>query len=166
MIRVQAWNEFVSPKFYGPLAIWPCLKISPQSSLNVIYCLIITAWQLLMSFPCTPCIPMQIKSNKSPLRNRLLALLLWEFGHLSSSSRSRLGRLILIYGNQGALRAEPPHPHRWEICGDGVEQSLSHSTKGEMEIIRGEGLAPLTDHAQETQHFSKVGSIILGLFKF
>ena len=78
MIRVQAWNEFVSLKFYGPLAIWPWLKISPHSSLNVIYCLIITAWQWLMSFMYKPCIPMQIKPNKSPVRNRLLALLLWE----------------------------------------------------------------------------------------
>ena len=64
MIRVQAWNEFVSPKFYGPLAIWPWLRISPQSSLNVIY-LIITARQWLMSFSYTPCIPMQIKPIKA-----------------------------------------------------------------------------------------------------
>ena len=63
MIRVQAWNEVVSPKFYGPLTIWSWLKISPQSSLNVIY-LIIIAWQWLMSFPYTPCIPMQIKPIK------------------------------------------------------------------------------------------------------
>ena len=49
VIRVQEWHEFVTPKFYGPLAIWPWLKISPQTSLNVIYCLIITAWQWLMS---------------------------------------------------------------------------------------------------------------------
>ena len=45
-----------SPKFYGHLAIWPWLRISPHSSLNVIYCLIITAWQWLMSFTYTPCI--------------------------------------------------------------------------------------------------------------
>ena len=64
MIRIQAWNEFVSPKFYGPLAIWPWLRISSQSSLNVIY-LIITAWQCLMSFPYMPCIPMQNKSIKA-----------------------------------------------------------------------------------------------------
>ena len=64
MTRVQAWNEFVFPKFYGPLAIWPWLKINPQSSLNVIY-LIITAWQWLMSFPYMPCIPMQIKPIKA-----------------------------------------------------------------------------------------------------
>ena len=64
MIRVQAWNEFASPKFYGPLTIWPWLKISPQSSLNVIYCLILTSWQWLMGFPYTPCIPMQIKPIK------------------------------------------------------------------------------------------------------
>ena len=39
-----------SPKFYGPLTIWPWLRISPHSSLNVIYCLIISDWQWLMSF--------------------------------------------------------------------------------------------------------------------
>ena len=58
-----------SPKFYGPLANWPWLRISPQSSLNVICCLIISAWQWLMSFMyITPCIPMQIKPNKSMSR--------------------------------------------------------------------------------------------------
>ena len=36
------------PKFYGPLANWLWVRISPQSSLNVIYCLIITAWQWCM----------------------------------------------------------------------------------------------------------------------
>ena len=56
--------SFFSPKFYGPLAIWPWLKISPQSSLNVIY-LIITAWQWLMNFPYMPCIPMQTKPIKA-----------------------------------------------------------------------------------------------------
>ena len=91
MIRVQEWNEFVSPKFYGPLAIWPWLKINPQSSLNVI-CLIITAWQWLMSFPYMPCIPMQIKPIKAcqgkgqgvlllrEWRRRSKALSLWGSG--------------------------------------------------------------------------------------
>ena len=32
-----------SPKFYGPVANWPWLRISPQSSLKVIY-LIVNAW--------------------------------------------------------------------------------------------------------------------------
>ena len=54
-----------SPKFYGPLTIWPWLKISPQSSLNVIYYLIISTWQWLMIFMYMPCIPMQIKPTKS-----------------------------------------------------------------------------------------------------
>ena len=96
------------PKSYSPLAKWPWLRISPQSSLFVIYCLILTAWQWLMSFTC---IPVQIEPNESPLRKRLLALLLWEFGHLSSPSRSCFGRLILIRGGQGhvALQVEPPH---------------------------------------------------------
>ena len=97
-----------SPKFYGPLANWPWLRISPQTSLNVIYCLIITAWQWL-SFMY---MPVQIKHNKRPLRNRLLALLLWEIGHLSTPSRACPGRLILIRGGQGGgrvpLREEHP----------------------------------------------------------
>ena len=101
------------PKFYSPLANWPWLRISPQSSLCVIYCLILTAWQWLMSFTC---IPVQIEPNKSPLRKRLLALLLWDIGQLSSPSRSCLGRLILIHGRQQGpaggvplTRDRPPH---------------------------------------------------------
>ena len=97
------------PKPYSPLANWPWLRISPQSSLCVIYCLIPTAWQWLMSLTC---IPVQIEPNQSPLRKRLLALLLWEISPLSSPSRSCLGRLILIRGSPGGaggLRAEAPH---------------------------------------------------------
>ena len=94
------------PKVLWPfdvtLSISPWLRISPHSSLNVICCLIITDWQWLISFTCMPCIPMQIKPNKSPLRNRLRALLLWEIGHLSSPSRSHLGRLTLICDSQGS----------------------------------------------------------------
>ena len=107
MIRVQAWNEFVSQSL---LANWLCLRISLQSSLFVIYCLILTAWPWLMSFTC---IPVQNEPNKSPLRKRLLALLLWEMGHLSSPSRSCLGRLILILGGRGGPAGRAP-PHWWE----------------------------------------------------
>ena len=53
------------PKFYGPSTIWPWLRISPRSSLNVIYYLIISAWQWLISFTYTPCIPMQINPIKA-----------------------------------------------------------------------------------------------------
>ena len=81
---------------------------SPHSSLNVIYCLIITAWQWLMSFTHMPCIPMQIKPNKSPLRNRLKALLLWKIGHLSAAIRSCLGRIILIEDGQGGSAGQSP----------------------------------------------------------
>ena len=97
------------PKFYGALTTWPWLRISPQSSLNVIYCLIILPdkdWWALCIHPVFLC-----KLNPlSPLRNRLKALLLWETGHLSSRSRSYLGRLILIHGRPGwggALQVEP-----------------------------------------------------------
>ena len=89
MIRVQAWNEFVSPKFYGPLAIWPRLKISPQYSLNVIY-LIITAWQWLMSFLYMPCIPMQIKPIKACQGKGRCALLLSGRGTLRHSPLQRV----------------------------------------------------------------------------
>ena len=86
------------PKSYSPLANWPWLRINPQSSLYVIYCLILTAWQWLMSFTC---IPVQNEPNKSPLRKRFLVLLLWETGHLSFPSRSCLGRFIFICGGRG-----------------------------------------------------------------
>ena len=72
-----------SPKFYGPLTIWPWLTISRHRSFNVIYCLILTAWQWLMSFTC---IPLQIEPNKSPLRKRLLAFLLWKYRLCPQSS--------------------------------------------------------------------------------
>ena len=73
------------------------------------YCLTLTAWQWLMSFIC---IPVQDEPNKSPWRKRLLVLLLWEIGHLSSPSRSCLGRLILICANRewgGLCRRSPPY---------------------------------------------------------
>ena len=104
------------PKSYSPLANWPWLRISPQSSLNVICCLILTAWQWLMSFTC---IPVQMEPNESPLRKRLLALLLWEIGHLSSPSRSCLGRLILIpvaAGGWGCCGWSPPAIIIWTLC--------------------------------------------------
>ena len=103
-------------KFYCSLANWPLLRISPHSSLYVIYCLILTAWQWLMSFTC---IPVQIEPNESLLRKKLLVLLLWEFGHLSSPSRSCLGRLILICSRWGTLWAKLLHN-----C---VIDTLSHS---------------------------------------
>ena len=43
------------PKFYSLLANWPWLRISPQSSLNVIYCLILLPdndWWALPVFLC------------------------------------------------------------------------------------------------------------------
>ena len=122
------WVSF--PKSYSPLANWPWPRISPQSSWFVIYYLILTAWQWLMSFTC---IPVQIEPNKSPLRKRLLVLLLWEISHLSSPSRSCLGRLILIHGGWGrgsTVGRAPPQgatlqniipilgapPHIWNRC--------------------------------------------------
>ena len=59
-------------------------------------------------------IPVQNEPNKSPLRKTLLVLLLWEIGHLSSPSRSCLGRLILICssrGEGGPCGWSPPDTH-------------------------------------------------------
>ena len=58
-----------------------------------------------MSFAC---IPVQFEPNKSPLRKRLLALLLWEISHLSSPNRSCLGRFIFIRGGLGVCRQSAP----------------------------------------------------------
>ena len=64
------------PKSYSPLANWPWLKISPQSSLFVIYYLIHTARQWLMSLPVFLCKlnPMKAHEEKaldpSPLRDQ------------------------------------------------------------------------------------------------
>ena len=130
------WTCF--PKFYSPLANWPWLRISPHNSLNVIYCLILTAWQLLMSFAYMPCIPMQIKPNKSPLRNRLKALLLWEIGHLSSPSRSCLGRLILIHGGQGGSVGGTPPPLQlsiWAILKKAGQDCVHHRDSSSMIVF-------------------------------
>ena len=51
------------PKFYSPSANWPWLRISPQSSLYVIYCLILTAWEWLMSLPVFLCKLNPIKAH-------------------------------------------------------------------------------------------------------
>ena len=114
------------PKSYSSLANWPWLRISPQSALFGIYCLILTAWQWSMSFTC---IPVQTEPNKSPLRKRLLALLLWEIGHLSSPGRSCLGRLIPFCGSRWPGRGgempygwSPPH-----TCDDWWERTVSQA---------------------------------------
>ena len=52
------------PKVFWSFSYLTLTHNSPQSPLNVIS-LIITAWQWLMSFPYTPCIPMQIKPIKA-----------------------------------------------------------------------------------------------------
>ena len=124
MIRVQAWNEFVSPKFYGPLAIWPWLRISHQSSSNVIY-LIITAWQWLMSFPYTPYILMQIKPIKAYQGKGWGTLLLreclrhsyvlspWESGRaIPFPPQDSVASVNLSYLSHNAVDTACPWPHQ------------------------------------------------------
>ena len=77
------------PKFYGPLANWPWLRISPHGYLNVIYCLIITAWQWWMRTFLDVTLP---ESNKSlsrqgsghSLTQRVVMLSLFSTGLLQS----------------------------------------------------------------------------------
>ena len=107
MIRVQAWNEFVSPKFYGPLAIWPSLTISPQSSLN----LIITSWEWLMSFPYMPCIPMQIKLIKACRGKDRGALLLREWPCCPFSSTGLVVHVNLSHLSHNAADTACWWPH-------------------------------------------------------
>ena len=103
----------------------------------------------------TLCIPMQIKPNKSPLKNRLQTLLffffflifivihqtllLCEIGHVSSPSRSCLGRLILIFGGQqvwGGLW-EDPLPHHNLVCTLPYSKPLRHrwQTQGSLHLV-------------------------------
>ena len=155
------------PKFYSPLANWSWLRISPHSSLYVIYCSILTTWQWLMSFTC---IPVQIEPHKSPLRKRLLALLLWEICHLSSPSRSCLGRFIVICGRLEwgmgvgrALQVECNHKRPCKIetrgrfgyhrgswrCNDGSKR-LEWCDK----IIMSQGIGPSTNWKRQENWFS------------
>ena len=126
------------PKVLWPFAItlsfWPWLRISPYSSLNVIYCLIITAWQWLMSF--MPCIPMQIKPNKSPLRKGF-----WPFSFERSATFPPQANHVLVdlfssVVARRTLRVECPPPRteerdstswcqEWCTC-TGVEGSVDN----------------------------------------
>ena len=96
------------PKSYSPLANWLWLRIIPQSSLFVIYCLIPIAndWWALPVFLCK-LNPIKAHWGKGS----------WPFSfersrHLSSPSRSGFGRLILIRGcwrGRGACGQSPHH---------------------------------------------------------
>ena len=107
------------PKSYSPLANWPWLRISPEFFVCYLlfdpYCL-----TMIDSFTC---IPVQNEPNKSPLRKRLLALLLGEISHPSSPSRSCLGKLIFIRGSLGALRAKLPRTKRPQTLFNTFDQS-------------------------------------------
>ena len=89
-----------------------------------------------MSFTC---IPVQTEANKSPLRKRLLALLLWDIVHLSSPSRSYLGRLILICGGQGGpVGGAPPQEVRLErLQGPGFGGPARLQSDGSEEPLKG-----------------------------
>ena len=114
-----------SPKFYGPLTIWPWLRISPHSSLNVIYYLIISVWQWLMSFMYMPCILMQINPIKAhwgagfwPFYFERLATFPPQADHvLVNLFSSMVGR---DFG--GPWRQSPPHScHLLCFCESNIE---------------------------------------------
>ena len=65
MKLISLFEYCLCPLYFTlPLAMCSWLKISPQCYFNVIY-LIVTACQWSISFPYTPCIPMQIKPIKA-----------------------------------------------------------------------------------------------------
>ena len=70
------------------LSIWPWLRISPSSSLNVIYSVIITAWQWLMLLVCPVflCKLNPIKAHwgtdSRPFSSERLAIFLTQADHI------------------------------------------------------------------------------------
>ena len=94
MLRVQGQNKFISPDF---MADWRHPVYQTLTQKDPCYPRNVICKPYLLSLIC---IPMQVKLNKSPLREKLEALLLWEIGHLSFPSRPCLGRFILIYSGQ------------------------------------------------------------------
>ena len=95
-----------------------------------------------MSFTC---ISVQTEPNKSPLRKRLLAILLRGIGCPSSPNRSCLGRLILIRGGRGVgfCGWGPPHPMGY-TCGSDralVSRSLQPGPKERLLPCHWSGMA-------------------------
>ena len=96
-----------------PKVLWPfsylTLTLNKPSEFFKCYLLFDHYFLIVIELQYMPCIPMQIKPNKSPLRKRFLTILLLEIGHLFSPCRSCLGRLILICGGWGGpVGGAPP----------------------------------------------------------
>ena len=110
-----------SPKCYSPLANWPWLRISPQSSLYVIYCLILLPhndWWALPVFLC--------KSNsiKAHWGKGSWPFFFESLVSLSSPSRSCLGRLSLIHGGWGSSAGRaPPKISLVKVCFSFISQT-------------------------------------------
>ena len=80
-------------------SIWPWLRISPSSSLNVIYSVIITAWQWLMLLIC-PVFLCKLNPRKAQGKRCSRPFSSERLASPFSPSRSCLGRFILIRGGQ------------------------------------------------------------------
>ena len=104
LIRVQAWNEFVSQSF---MALWLC---DPDSEYALrVLCILSIVWSLLpdndwWALPVSLC---KLNPIKAHWWTGSRPFSFWEISHLSSPSRSCLGRFILIWG--WALCVEHPH---------------------------------------------------------
>ena len=101
------------PKFYGPLAIWPWLRTSPHSSLNVICYLIITSWQWMMSFPYTPSIPMQINPVKAHWRTGSWSFSFEKSATFPPQADHVLVDLVLSTADTGLCGQSSPTP--WKL---------------------------------------------------
>ena len=102
------------PKVLWPfgitLFIWPWLRISPYSSLNVIYSLIITAWQWLVSFTyIRPVLLCKRNPRKAQGKRCSRPFSSERLVSLFSPSRWCLGRLILIHSGWESSAGGVPH---------------------------------------------------------
>ena len=111
------------PKVLWPfgvtLSVWSWLRISPYSSLNVVYSLIGTAWQWLMNFNICPVFLCKLNPIKAHWEKGLRPFSYERLVNLSSPSRPCLGSLVLICSSQGSsVSGVPPYLSNF-ICGNG-----------------------------------------------
>ena len=97
------------------LSIWPWLRISPSSSLNVIYSVIITAWQWLMLLIC-PVFLCKLNPIKAHWERASRPFSSERLVSLFSPSRSCLGRLILIRSGQESFAGRSSPTDKLDLC--------------------------------------------------
>ena len=118
------------PKFYGPLANWLWFRISPQSSLYVIYCLILLSdnnWWALPVFLCKlNLIKAHWGTGSRPFSFERLVTFLPQADHVL------VDLLSSMVDSGGACSRSPPTYHKcptfWRLWKTLKEQELSWAT--------------------------------------